>query len=153
MSAKSAMSAGLAAAGGASENGPALNVALWAAQGLLALAFAIAGWIKLTMPIATLVSRLPWTTDTPVVMIRFIGAAELAGALGLLLPSLTRVAPSLTPVAASGLTTVMALAAALHVYRGELGVVLLWPALLGPLASFVAWGRLRHAAIAPRRFP
>jgi putative oxidoreductase len=151
VTAKASMSAGLDAVHSANEHGPALHVALWVAQAVLALAFGIAGWMKLMLPIATLVNRLPWVTDTPVGMVRFIGAAELAGALGMLLPSLTRVAPSLTPLAASGLTTVMALAAALHVYRGEVGL-LFWPALLGTLASFVAWGRLRHAPIAPRTF-
>jgi hypothetical protein len=85
----------------------------------------------------------------PVAFLRFIGIAELAAAIGLILPALTRISPVLTPLAASGLVVVMASAATLHLVRGqfqELAVVLV----LGALASFVAWGRFKRAPIARR---
>ena len=80
---------------------------------------------------------------------RFIGACELLGAIGLIVPAVTRIRPGLTPLAAAGLTLVMALAVPFHVARGE------FPALtvvlpLGALAAFVAWGRWKRAPIRAR---
>ena len=43
----------------------------------------------------------------------------------------------------------MALAAALHESRGELGVLPV-NVVLGGLAAFVAWGRFKRAPVAPR---
>jgi len=83
-------------------------------------------------------------------LVRFIGAAELAGAIGLLLPGLLRIRPVLTPLAGIGLATVMLLATGFHVTRGEYGVLAM-PLGLGALAAFVAWGRLRAVPIASRR--
>ena len=60
-----------------------------------------------------------------------------------------RIAPVLTPLAASGLVTVMALAAVLHLVRGELGELAM-VIVLGALAYFVAWGRFKRAPIARR---
>jgi hypothetical protein len=78
-----------------------------------------------------------------------IGVCELLGAVGLILPSATRVLPVLTPVAASALTLVMVLAAGTHFSYGELPVIGV-NVVLGGLAAFVAWGRFRRAPIAPR---
>ena len=80
---------------------------------------------------------------------RFIGAAELAGALGLLLPSLTRIQPRLTVLAALGLIVVMVLASAFHLSRGE-GAMLPMNLALAAVAAFIAWGRSKAAPIAPR---
>src|SRR5688572_7514626 len=96
-----------------------LGYALWTVQILLAAAFAMAGATKVSAPIADLAQQMPWTQALPPALVRFIGSAELAGALGLLLPSLMRVAPRLTPLAASGLVTIMTLAAGFHLSRGE----------------------------------
>lgn len=126
----------------------AMNVALWITQLLLAAAFGMAGAMKATTPIAELAPKMPWVANLPH-LVRFIGASELAGALGLLLPALTRIKPWLTPLAAVGLTVVMVLAAAFHVSRGEYSVLPI-PLLLGALAAFVAWGRTRKAPIAAR---
>ncbi len=127
----------------------AINVTLWIAQLLLAVAFGMAGIMKSTQPIPDLAAAMGWPGDLPAVVVRFIGASELAGALGLVLPSATRIRPLLTPLAAIGLVLVMLLAALFHISRGE------WSALpinvvLGGLAAFVAWGRLRKAPIFPR---
>jgi putative oxidoreductase len=81
--------------------------------------------------------------------VRFIGVAELAGALGLLLPALTRRKPVLTAWAATGLVVVMALAGVVHIARGEPQVVPV-NLVLGGMAAFIAWGRFRGARIAPR---
>jgi putative oxidoreductase len=126
----------------------ALRACLWTVQVLLALAFVSAGFMKLTTPIDQLVVRMPWVADVGV-LVRFIGAAEIAGALGLVLPAATRIQPRLTPLAAAGLVTVMVLAALMHIQRGELGVLPV-NVLLGGLAAFVAWGRAVRAPIRPR---
>src|SRR5262245_35966568 len=94
--------------------GKGITVALWIAQVLLAGLFGMAGAMKSTAPFAALATKMPWTADVPHALVRFIGLAELAAALGLLLPSLTRVRPRLTPLAAAGLVTVMVLAALFH---------------------------------------
>ena len=126
-----------------------LHVTLWMAQLLLALAFGMAGSLKLTQPIAKLAAQMPWTPDVPLLLVRFIGLAEAAGALGLILPAATRIRPRLTPLAALGLATIMVLAAAFHISRGEFKVLPLH-AVLGGLAAFVAWGRLTRAPVPER---
>ena len=91
----------------------------------------------------------PWTGALPEGLVRFIGVAELAGALGLLLPALTRRKPVLTAWAAAGLVVVMALAVVVHIARGE-PQVLPVNFVLGGATAFIAWGRFRGARIAPR---
>ena len=127
-----------------------MNIALWALQLLLALLFGFAGFLKSTAPISQLAQTgITWAPDLPVALVRFIGIAELAGALGLILPAATRIAPSLTPLAAAGLTLVMLLATIFHVARGEMMNVPM-TLILGLIAATIAWGRLRKAPIAPR---
>ena len=95
------------------------------------------------------VTRAPWVASLPVALVRFIGVAELAGALGLVLPAVTRIRPSLTPLAASGLATIMALAIPFHLVRGETGAIV-FNVVLGALGAVVAWGRGRWAPITAR---
>ena len=130
--------------------GRALDAALWIAQVLLALGFGMAGFMKLTQPIASLSAQMPWTTSVPAALVRFIGVSELAGALGLILPAVTRIRPALTPMAAAGLVLIMGMAAAFHLSRGELTALPI-NAILGGLALFVAWGRFVKRPIAPRQ--
>ena len=101
----------------------ALHVALWVAQILLAAAFGMAGVMKTTRPIAELAQMMVWPGALPPGLVRFIGASELAGALGLILPAVTRIKPGLTPLAAAGLALVMLLACVFHLSRGEVGAV------------------------------
>lgn len=126
-----------------------MRIALWSAQIILALAFGMAGVMKLAISPQELASSMPAVADWPVVLIRFIGLAELAAAIGLILPALTRIAPVLTPVAATGLVVVMVLAAGLHLIRAELSALPIVIA-FGALSSFVAWGRFTRAPIAAR---
>jgi hypothetical protein len=129
--------------------GKGLGVALWVAQCLLVLGFLAAGLMKSTQPIEQLKATMPWVNGSMGQLVRFIGAVEILGAAGLILPSVTRIKPWLTPLAALGLLTVMLLAAATHLARGEspmLGI----NAVLGGLAAFIAWGRYFRAPIAPR---
>jgi putative oxidoreductase len=117
-----------------------LHIALWGGQVLLAALFGGAGFAKLTTPIAELPAMIPWTADVPEALVRFIGTSELLAAIGLLLPSIFRVQPKLSALAAAGLTTVMVLASLFHLFRGEYGVIAM-TAILGSVAAFVAWGR------------
>jgi uncharacterized membrane protein YphA (DoxX/SURF4 family) len=126
-----------------------LHIALWVVQVLLAVAFFMAGLMKLTTPYEALNAQMPWTTAFPEGMVRFIGLVEVLGAIGLVLPSATRIQPRLTPLAALGLVVVMVLASGLHLSRGE-GAMVPANLVLGALAAFVAWGRSKKAPIAAR---
>ncbi|PIQ27089.1 hypothetical protein COW36_14420 [bacterium (Candidatus Blackallbacteria) CG17_big_fil_post_rev_8_21_14_2_50_48_46] len=127
----------------------ALNIALWSGQILLALLFGMIGSMKLTTPLATLVQSLPSLAGMPEGLIRLIGLSELAGALGLILPAATRILPLLTPLAGLGLTTVMVLAAAFHLMRGEMAGLAM-PLLLGSISLLISWGRYRWLPIEKR---
>lgn len=127
-----------------------LGAVLWVLQGALAAIFCIAGWKKLVTSGTALQSVLTWSIDVPVPLLRIIGGCELLGAIGLLVPAATRVRPELTPAAATGLTTVMALAITFHLYRGDQAGRFVLPAALGLVAAFVAWARFRKAPIVPR---
>lgn len=126
-----------------------LHIALWVAQGLLAAAFGMAGVMKTTKPMAELVQSMAWTGALPPPLVRFIGAAELTAAVGLVLPALLRIKPVLTPLAAAGLVSVMVLASIFHASRGEFQALPI-NLTLGALAGFVAWGRFRKAPVPAR---
>ena len=126
-----------------------MKYALWIVQILLALAFLAAGFMKLTAPVEQLAQTMIWVSDVPIWLVRFIGLAELAGGLGLVLPALTRIQPQLTPLAAAGLVLDMFLAAIFHLTRGEFGFIIPNLVLLA-LAAFVAYGRWKLVPIAPR---
>jgi len=125
-----------------------LGIALWVAQILLALVFGFAGSMKLLTPIDELAKNAPWIKDSAF-LVRFIGTSEMAGALGMLLPSLSRIKPGLTSLAALGLSVIMVLATGFHLLRGEARFTPMTIA-LGALAVFVAWGRFRKVPIRPR---
>lgn len=127
----------------------ALHIGLWVVQGLLAAAFLAIGVTKTSTPIDQLASKMPWVTTAPEAFVRFVGTVELAGALGLVLPSVTRIKPWLTPLAAAGLAIMMIFAAGLHVFRGETEVLPV-NLIFGVLAAFVAWGRSGRARIPSR---
>jgi putative oxidoreductase len=129
-----------------SAGGKGLHIGLWVVQVLLAVAFGMAGGMKLTSSTDQLAKM---AAGMSVGLIRFIGVAEMAGALGMILPAATRILPVLTAWAGVGLATIMVLAAALLISRGEFSNIL--PALvLLAMAVFVAWGRFVKAPISPR---
>ncbi|MGA7206614.1 MAG: DoxX family protein [Specibacter sp.] len=117
-----------------------MNVALWIAQILLAAMFLTAGAMKVSQPIEKLGTKMPWVNHFPVGVVRFVGIAEALGAIGLILPVLTGIAPVLTPIAASALALVMVLAAIYHLRQKEYSGIAI-NAVLFILAVFVAWGR------------
>jgi uncharacterized membrane protein YphA (DoxX/SURF4 family) len=129
--------------------GRGLNIGLWVAQALLAVAFIGSGMLKLVTPYEELARQMLWVQQSPAALIKFIGAVEVLGAIGLILPALTRIKPVLTPLAALGLLVIMVLAAGTHIAFDEAQMVV--PnIILGGLAAFVAWGRFKKAPIAPK---
>lgn len=116
------------------------NRALWTIQALLAALFAFAGTMKLILPAAMLKGSVP----LPIEFLRFIGVCELLGALGLILPSLLRMLPVLTPVAASGLVVIMIGATVVTLLGGSIGGAAI-PFVVGVLACTVAYRRFALA--------
>jgi uncharacterized membrane protein YphA (DoxX/SURF4 family) len=115
-----------------------MNVVLWIIAGLLAVAFAGAGLMKLAQPKAKLAaSGMAWTEDFSDSQVKGIGAVEVLGALGLILPAALGIAEILTPLAAAGLAITMVGAAITHLRRKE-GQMVPINVLLGGLALFVA---------------
>src|SRR5829696_10210342 len=118
-----------------------VNYVLWIVQGLLALIFLFTGGTKLILPIEVLTEQTP----LPGLFVRFLGVAEVLGAIGLILPGLVRVWPVLTPLAGSGLVIIMIGATVLTL----VGVVpvgaamALIPLVVGNLCAFVTYGRWR----------
>jgi uncharacterized membrane protein YphA (DoxX/SURF4 family) len=127
--------------------GKGLHIGLWITQGLLAVVFARAGLMKSATPIDDLARSMPWVAEVPA-LARFLGVAELLAAIGLILPSATRIQPKLTVAAALGLVVVMVLATAYHALRGDISHTPV-TFVLGGIAGFVAWGRATKAAIRP----
>jgi hypothetical protein len=114
------------------------SVTLWTMQGALALLFLFTGGSKLLLPTNVLLAQM--ALGLPIWFLRVIGVVEVAGALGLILPQLTRIKPGLTPLAAGGLALEMVGATIVTVIA--LGVApALFPLLVGLLAAFVAYGR------------
>lgn len=127
----------------------ALHIVLWVAQGILASAFLMAGFMKITQPIDKLSAMMSFVTDVSPALVRFIGVSEVLGAIGLIIPAALRVKPRLTTYAALGLLAVMTLAVLFHITRGE-GAQIGPNIFLGSLAGFIAWGRWKKAPIHPR---
>ena len=119
-----------------------MTYVLWILQALLALVFLVAGGMKLVTPLDVLYAQMP--LPLPGIFIRFIGLCEVLGALGLLLPGLTRIRPELTSLAARGLALIM-LGAAMFTPPEDLSLAGL-PVVLGLLAAFVAYGRAPRTA-------
>jgi hypothetical protein len=125
-----------------------IRALLWTAQVLLALVFLFAGGMKLVLPI----EMMKGPVALPGAFLRFIGVCETLGALGLILPSVLRVKPWLTPLAASGLIIIMIGATVVTLIGGMVGPALV-PVVVGSLAAFIANGRWRVAPIAASSRP
>jgi uncharacterized membrane protein YphA (DoxX/SURF4 family) len=123
-----------------------VNIVLWILQGLLAVMYLWHGWLFVAPPPE--MAEMMNSFISPGFR-TFIGVAELLAAAGLILPSLTRILPWLTPLAAAGLMIVMGSAAVLHFSRGEIGSAISAIVLFG-LVTFVAYMRWKVKPILPR---
>jgi prepilin signal peptidase PulO-like enzyme (type II secretory pathway) len=117
-----------------------MNVFLWIVQAILAALFAMSGLVKVLQPKDKLAGEYPWTQDVSQGTVRFIGVMALFGAVGLIVPAATGIAPILTPIAGTGLAVIMVLAAGMHIRRKEPSGVAV-TAILFVLVALVAWGR------------
>ena len=117
-----------------------LNLGLWIAQGLLALMFVGGGVWKLVTPIPQLAALIPWAGQVSPALLYTTATFDLLGGLGVLLPSLTRIKPGLTVLAAVGCAALQIAAILFHLSRGEAANTPFNFLLVG-LSLFVVWGR------------
>jgi uncharacterized membrane protein len=117
-----------------------MNLVVWAMQITLAVAFAVAGLMKVARSKDQLETNphMGWMRGVPEAQIKLLGVAELLGAVGLIVPAASGIAPELTRAAAAALAALMGGAAATHIFRRESGTV---PAVLALLAIVVAAAR------------
>src|SRR6266851_5406775 len=121
-------------------SGRKLNVLLWVLQVLLAMLFMFAGVMKFIIPVAEMTKQVPM----PGWFLHFIGAAEILGAIGLVLPGILRIRTGLTPLAASALAVIMIGATAVNLKIGQRGAAVT-TLVVGLLLVFVAYNRRRMA--------
>lgn len=123
-----------------------MKYAVWALQILLALSFTAAGASKLLLPRTQLIQNgQTWAEDFSETQVKLIGAAEVAGGIGLIVPAAAGIAPLLTPAAALGLAVVMGGAVATHLRRGEPPYPALVLGLLAVLAAYLTYRRYARA--------
>lgn len=119
-----------------------MNTALWVVQCILAFVFLLAGGMKLfAYDRYKAMSEKNKPSDLTRGLVTFIGVAELAGAIGTILPTAVNMAPWLSGWAAVGLALIMVSAINYHMHRHESPATV---AVLFVLATFVAYGRLYH---------
>jgi hypothetical protein len=115
-----------------------METALWIVQVLLAAIFVVTGTVKLTQPRQKMAAGpMRWAADVTDGQFRAIGAVEVLGAIGLILPAAFGIAPLLTPLAAVGLALTMIGAVHTHVRHGEANRLAV-PVVVLALALFVA---------------
>lgn len=122
-----------------------MDTALWIVQGFLALVMATAGTAKTVLPREKLATRMHWAASWPRWRIKLLGVAELAGAIGLIAPAATGIAPALTSIAALCLAVLMA--GAVHTHQ-RLKKSFVAPMVIGVLCVVTAIGRWPGANVA-----
>ena len=109
---------------------------LWTAQSVLAALFLFAGVMKLIMPAEALAAQ----SHLPGEFLKFIGICETLGAIGLIVPGVTKIRTELTPLAAAGLVIIMIGAVVVSVLQGQTAGAVV-PAVVGTIAAYVVRGR------------
>ncbi|MDT0433977.1 MULTISPECIES: DoxX family protein [Streptomyces] len=115
-----------------------MHIAYWIVAALLAVFYLYGGGKKVVQSQEELRPMMGWVDQVPMPAVRAIGALEVLGAAGLLLPPLTGIAVGLAVAAAIGLVLVQIGGIVVHVSRGETKVIGLNIALL-VLAAVAAW--------------
>ena len=125
------------------------NRLLWTAQTLAALLFLFAGSMKFIMSPEQMQQG---SLTLPIPFIHFIGICECLGALGLVLPGVTRIHTFLTPLAAAGLTIIMVGAVVVSVLAMGAPAAI-FPGVVGVVTAWIAYARTRVVPLAnaPRR--
>jgi hypothetical protein len=114
-----------------------MNIAYWTVAGLLALFYLYAGTLKLIRSRDQLRPMMAWVDRVPLPVLRALGAVEILGAAGLVLPPLAGIAPSLSLVAAIGLVLLQAGAIAVHLTGADRRIAL--NAALFTTAAVTVW--------------
>jgi DoxX-like family len=122
-----------------------LDIALWVAQGFLALFFLGAGIPKV---IGRGIDRWVGFDDLPRSLTILIGVTEVAGAVALVLPPLVGIFEWLSPLAAIGIAVISLMASGFHIRAAE-GLPAIETALWAVLAASVAIGRWGEFANGP----
>ena len=125
-----------------------MNIALWILQVLLGVYFIFVGVSHFIIP-PGLPAMMSWMYELSPTLHTISGTLEILGGLGLILPSVTKIQPRLTPLAGTGLALVMIGALIWHLQRGEpqnMG----FNVVLALLTGFVAYGRWKLAPIGER---
>jgi hypothetical protein len=115
-----------------------MKIGFWVVAALLGFFYLYAGGKKVTQTREQLEPMMGWVDTVPMPAVRAIGAVEIVGVLGLLLPPATGIATALALTAAIGFAVLQVLAAGLHLSRGEardtpLNIILI------VLAAVAAW--------------
>jgi hypothetical protein len=97
-----------------------------------------AGVMKFVTPVEEMTKQVP----LPGLFLRFIGLAEVLGAIGLILPGLFRIQTGLTPLAAAGLAIITVGATVVTLMTGG-GAMALIPLVVALLSAFVAYSYWR----------
>ncbi len=124
-----------------------MNAWLWIGQIVLAVIFGAAGLMKLRSSRAELRARGGWIDDLPDWMPKFIGVAEILGAIGVIVPPLFDMDAAIVPIAAGSLAVVMVLAAFVHLLRREFVPYVIVNAVIFAVAAFVTWGRIEDTPL------
>ncbi|MFF9645608.1 DoxX family protein [Kitasatospora aureofaciens] len=101
-----------------------MNISYWIVAGLLALFYLYAGTLKLIRSRDQLRPMMAWVDRVPLPAVRALGAVEVLGAAGLVVPPLTGIAVPLAPAAAVGLVLLQAGAIAVHLTGGDRRIAL-----------------------------
>jgi hypothetical protein len=120
-----------------------VNVALWIVAVLLAAIFLVSGVAKVFVPKEKILragTAAQWVEDFSPSALKAIGAVELLGAAGLILPAALDIAPILVPLAATGGILLFAGAVIIRLRRGERTTFLV-DLLYLAMSAFVAVGR------------
>jgi uncharacterized membrane protein YphA (DoxX/SURF4 family) len=123
-----------------------MTYVLWILQILLGLLFLFSGSMEFVMSVAEMTKDMPWM---PGWFLHFIGVMEILGGFGLVLPSLLRIRPGLTPLAAACLVIIMIGATVITLSATGIGPAMI-PLIVGILCVFVAYGRWRLAPLSAR---
>jgi DoxX-like family len=119
-----------------------LNPVLWIVAGLLATVLLVSS-AKLFVPkekMAGMSTFSRWVEDFSPGALKAIGALELLGAMGLILPAALDIAPVLVPLAAVGAMLLFVGAVITRLRRGE-KLTIVGDLVYLAMAAFVAWGR------------
>ncbi len=101
-----------------------MTAAYWIVAALLAAFYLYAGALKAVRTQDRLRPMMAWVDSVPMPAVRALGAVEVLGAAGLVLPPLTGVAPGLALAAAVGFVVLQTGATGVHLRLGDRRIAL-----------------------------